>query len=98
MPMRRGTRALVILAAALLVSVGLIAGCGPKPPCQVSPTQVDAAKDACVKAQAALETGRSERSALETEVSRLRTELAELEGKPAELKARLHSLKKGSGR
>lgn len=90
--------ALVALAAAVLMTFGALAGCGPKAPCAVSPTQVDAARDACVKAEADLEKGRNDRSALEAEVSRLRTEIAELETRPAALADRLETLKKGSGR
>lgn len=92
------TRALVALAAALLVTAAVLVGCGPKPPCEVSPAQVDAAKDACVKSQAALDGARSQRTALEAELSNTRTEIAELEAKPAELAERLELLKKGSGR
>jgi len=90
--------ALVALAAVVLATCGALAGCGPKPPCAVSTTQVDASRDACVKSQADLEKARNDRSALETEVSRVRTEIAELEPQPAALADRLETLKKGSGR
>jgi len=96
--MALNTRAFTALAAALLVAAAVLVGCGPKPPCEVSPAQIDAAKDACVKAEAALDGARSQRTALEAELSNTRTEIAELEGKPSELAERLELLKKGSGR
>ena len=96
MPRNAGTMARV--GVVLLVVAAAMVGCGPKPPCEVSPTQVDLAKDSCTKAQADLEGARQERSALEAELTRVRTEIAELETKPAELGARLEELKKGSGR
>lgn len=90
--------ALVACSAALLALGWAVSGCGPKPPCQVSQTQVEAAKADCTKAQADLEKGRTDRSALESEVSRLKMEIGELESRPADLEARLLALKKGSGR
>jgi len=96
--MARKTGAFVALIAAVLVAATALVGCGPKPPCEVSPAQVDAAKDACVKSQAALEEARGQRTALESELSNVRTEIADLEGKPADLAERLELLKKGSGR
>ena len=96
--MARNTGALVALAAAVLVAVAVLVGCGPKPPCEVNPAQVDAAKAACVKSQAAVAEARDQRTALEAELSKARTDIAELEGRPAELADRLELLKKGSGR
>jgi septal ring factor EnvC (AmiA/AmiB activator) len=96
--MTRRTSGLIACAAALLALTWAATGCGPKPPCQVSQTQVDATKADCAKAQADLEKGRNDRSALESEVSRLKAEIAELESRPADLEARLESLRKGSGR
>ncbi len=96
--MARNTGAFVALAAVVLMAAAVLVGCGPKPPCEVNPAQVDAAKDACVKAQAAVDESRDQRTALETELSRVRTEIAGLEGRPSELADRLELLKKGSGR
>jgi hypothetical protein len=96
--MARNTGALVALAAVVLVAAAVLVGCGPKPPCEVSPAQVDAAKADCVKSQAAVEEARNQRTALEAQTSKVRTDIAELEGKPAELADRLELLKKGSGR
>jgi predicted small lipoprotein YifL len=96
--MARKIGAFVALAVALLVAAGGLAGCGPKPPCEVSPAQVDAAKLACDKAETGLGGARDQRTALETELSRVRTEIAELEGRPSDLADRLELLKKGSGR
>lgn len=96
--MARNTGAFVALAAVVLVAAAALVGCGPKPPCEVSPTQVDAAKAACIKSQAALEEARNQRTALEAETSKVRTDIAELEGRPSELADRLELLKKGSGR
>jgi len=91
-------RGFLAVFAIVAVASAVIAGCGPKPPCEVSPAQVDAAREACVKATKALEDARAERSALEAELAGVRAEIAELEGQPAELAERLDALKKGSGR
>jgi predicted small lipoprotein YifL len=96
--MTRKIGAFVALAAAVLVAAGGLVGCGPKPPCEVSPAQVDAAKAACVKSQAAVEEARNQRTALEAQTSKVKTDIAELEGTPSELADRLELLKKGSGR
>lgn len=96
--MARNTVMLVALAAVMVLAAAALVGCGPKPPCEVSPAQVDAARDGCTKAKAALEKERTDRTALEAELSRVRTEIADLEGQPAELADRLEALKKGSGR
>jgi hypothetical protein len=96
--MARKIGGFVALAAAVLAVAAVLAGCGPKPPCEVSPAQIDAARAACIKTQAAVDEARNQRTALEAEVSKTRTAIAGLEGQPADLADQLELLKKGSGR
>jgi len=93
----KATALLAVAAMIALATAGFV-GCGPKPPCEVSPTQVDAARDACVNGQKAVEEARAERSTLEADLAAKKAEISALEGQPAELAERLELLKKGSGR
>ena len=87
------------LAALLLVGVSALIGCGPKPPCEgADVTAVRAAQDECAVATDELAEARDARAELEAEVASTRAEIATLEGQPNDLAARLHELKKGSGR
>ncbi len=96
--MAKTSRWFIALAASLLLlSIGVV-GCGPKPPCEVMPTEVQAAQDECDAATAELDEAREERAELEAEVAETNAEIRELEGQPDELAARLHELRKGSGR
>ena len=96
--MAKTSRWFIALAASLLLlGIGVV-GCGPKPPCEVMPTEVQAAQDECDAATAELDEAREERAELEAEVAETNAEIRELEGQPDELAARLHELRKGSGR
>ena len=87
------------LAALLLVAGSTLIGCGPKPPCEgADVTAVRAAQDECAAATDELEAARDARAELEAEVASTRAEIATLQGQPDALAARLHELKKGSGR
>jgi septal ring factor EnvC (AmiA/AmiB activator) len=92
---RRVVVLFLVLSALLLM---LAVGCGPKPPCPVTPGAVK-------QAQAETEKFQSEQAATEAEIEELEKELAakqaeleQLRGKPEELEKRLEELKKGSGR
>jgi len=61
-------------------------------------TTVQRAQDESDAALTELETARSERAELDADVAKTRSDIADLEGQPAALEARLHELKKGSGR
>jgi septal ring factor EnvC (AmiA/AmiB activator) len=87
------------LAALLLVLGAALIGCGPKPPCEgADVTAVQSAQDECAAATGELDAARAERAGLEAEVASTRAEISALEGQPESLAARLHELKKGSGR
>ena len=87
------------LAALLLVLGVTLLGCGPKPPCEgADVTAVQAAQDECAAANDELDGAREARADLEAEVASVRAEIAQLQGQPDALAARLHELKKGSGR
>jgi len=88
---------IALTASLLLLSIGVV-GCGPKPPCEVMPTEVQAAQDGCDAASGELDEARDARAELEADVAEMNAEIRELEGEPDELAARLHELKKGSGR
>ena len=91
-----GFLALAVLGLALGM---LMAGCGPKPPCEgATVTQVQSAQDECDAANAELEAAREERAELEAEVTKTKTDISQLEGQPDALASRLEELKKGSGR
>jgi septal ring factor EnvC (AmiA/AmiB activator) len=97
--MARTTKRYIALVALLLVMGLALVGCGPKPPCEgADVTAVRSAQDECAAASDELDEARDARAALEAEVASARAEIAGLEGQPAELEARLHELKKGSGR
>ncbi|MCK4513313.1 hypothetical protein KAW64_16310 [bacterium] len=97
--MARTTGRVIVLASLLLVLVAGVMGCGPKPPCEgADVTAVQLAQDESDAALTELDTARSERAELEADVAGTRSEIANLEGQPAALEARLHELKKGSGR
>jgi septal ring factor EnvC (AmiA/AmiB activator) len=61
-------------------------------------TSVQAAQDECAAANDELDGTREARADLEAEVASTRVEISALESQPANLAARLHELKKGSGR
>jgi len=89
----------VALAAIVLVLVSTLIGCGPKPPCEgADVTAVQAAQDECAAATDELAAARDARAELEADVASARSEIATLEGQDDDLAARLHELKKGSGR
>lgn len=88
---------LALGVSCLLLCIGVV-GCGPKPPCEVMPTEVKTAQDACDAATDELDDARETRAGLEAEVAEMNAEIRELEGQPDELAARLHELRKGSGR
>ncbi len=97
--MARTTGRVIALASLLLVLMVFVMGCGPKPPCDgADVTTVQGAQDESDAALTELDTARSERAELEADVAKTRSDIAELEGQPAALEARLHELKKGSGR
>ena len=87
------------LAAVVLVLGSALIGCGPKPPCEgADVTAVRAAQDECAAATDELAAARDARAELEAEVTSTRAEIATLGSQPDALAARLHELKKGSGR
>jgi septal ring factor EnvC (AmiA/AmiB activator) len=87
------------LAALLLVLGAALTGCGPKPPCAgADVTSVQSAQDECSAATDELDGAREARADLEADVASTRAEIAALQGQPNALAARLHELKKGSGR
>ncbi len=87
------------LAALLLVLGVALAGCGPKPPCEgADVTAVQAAQDECAAMNDELDGARDARADLEADVASARAEISALESQPGALAARLHELKKGSGR
>lgn len=87
------------LAALLLVLGAALTGCGPKPPCEgADVTSVQAGQDECAAANEELDGAREARADLEAEVASTRAEISALETQPGTLAARLHELKKGSGR
>ena len=97
--MARTTKRYIAVAALLLVLGVALAGCGPKPPCEGAyVTSVQSAQDECAAATDELDETRDTRAALEAEVASTKAEIAALEGQPVDLAARLHELKKGSGR
>lgn len=97
--MAKKTGGILVLAALLLLVAAVLAGCGPKPPCEgATVTQVMTAQDECDAANAELEQARMERAELEADLTETKAEIAKLEGKPDDLAAYLHELKKGSGR
>lgn len=96
--MAKKTGGFLVLAALILVAA-VLAGCGPKPPCEgATVTQVMTAQDECDAASAELEAARMERAELEADLTETKAEIAKLEGKPDDLAAYLEELKKGSGR
>ncbi len=97
--MARTTMRYIALAALLLVLGAAVTGCGPKPPCEgADVTAVQSVMDECTAANDELDEARDTRAALEADVTSARSEIAALEGQPNALAARLHELKKGSGR
>jgi peptidoglycan hydrolase CwlO-like protein len=88
----------VVIAVALGVLVALVAGCGPKPPCAVPPSEVKDAQAKTVAAEASLSQVQTEKATLEKELAQKQAELSTMPGKAAELQKQLDSLKKGSGR
>lgn len=97
--MARTTKRYIALAALLLVLGAALTGCGPKPSCEgTDVTAVQSAQDECAAANDELDEARDTRAALEADVTSTRAEIAALEGQPNDLAARLHELKKGSGR
>lgn len=97
--MARTTKRCIALAALLLVLGVAVTGCGPKPACEgADVTSVQSAQDECAAATDELDEARDSRAGLEAEVASTRAEIAALEGQPNGLAARLHELRKGSGR
>ncbi|MCK4914519.1 MAG: hypothetical protein KAS89_00030 [Candidatus Eisenbacteria sp.] len=97
--MARTTMRHIALAALLLVLGAAVTGCGPKPPCEgADVTAVQSVQDECTAANDELDEARDTRADLEADVTSARSEIAALEGQPNALAARLHELKKGSGR
>ena len=97
--MARTTKRYIALAALLLVLGVALTGCGPKPACEgADVTSVQSAQDECAAATDELDEARDSRAGLEAEVASARAEIATLEGQPDGLAARLHELRKGSGR
>ena len=97
--MARKTKRYIALAALLLVLGVALIGCGPKPACEgADVTSVQSAQDECAAATDELDEARDTRTGLEAEVASTKAEIAALEDQPDGLAARLHELKKGSGR
>lgn len=97
--MARTTMRYIALAALLLILGAALTGCGPKPPCDgADVTAVQSLQDECAAANDELDETRDARAALEADVTSTKAEIAALEGQPNDLAARLHELKKGSGR
>ena len=97
--MARTTKRYIALAALLLVLGVALIGCGPKPACEgADVTSVQSAQDECAAATDELDEARDSRAGLEAEFASARAEIATLEGQPDGLAARLHELRKGSGR
>lgn len=88
-------RGYLLLALALIV--GLSAGCGTPPPCNVQPDQVDQARTENQGAEDAAATAASRVEAMEEEIAALEAKVVSAD-ELARLEARLDELKKGSGR
>jgi septal ring factor EnvC (AmiA/AmiB activator) len=94
----RSMRYFALVALLLALGVALL-GCGPKPPCEgADVTSIQAAQDECAALNDELDGAREARAGLEADVASTRAEISALESQPDALAARLHELKKGSGR